>query len=147
MLETNHSVFTHNLKNSISKEILDHPFTNYWDIFILKHQHPINIALHILGIFVFYALLFTSWILHNPWLLFGLPLSQIVGLIGHLLFERSHIDIQDAVFSLRASRCLGLILLRILQGKYRQDIHQRLEILQQYQTCQNKKTRDLYNLP
>jgi hypothetical protein len=121
------------LKNPINNEILDHPFTDYWDIFILKHQHPINITLHILGIFVFYGLLFTSWIQHNPWLLLALPLSQITGLIGHLLFERSHVDIQDAVFSLRASRCLGLMLLRTLQGKYREDIHQRLEILQQYQ--------------
>jgi hypothetical protein len=121
------------LKNPINNEILDHPFTDYWDIFILKHQHPMNIALHILGIFVFYGLLFTSWTLHNPWLLLALPLTQIVGLLGHFLFERSHVDIQDAVFSLRASRCLGLMLLRTLQGKYREDTHQRLEILRQYQ--------------
>ncbi|PAX57156.1 hypothetical protein CK510_09305 [Brunnivagina elsteri CCALA 953] len=122
-----------NPKNSINSEILDYPFTDYWDIFIIKHQHPINIALHILGILFFYSLLLTSWILNNPWLLIALPLTQTVGLLGHLLFERSHVDIQDAVFSLRASRCLGLMLLRTLQGKYRQDIHQRLEILHQYQ--------------
>jgi hypothetical protein len=112
-------------RNAISAEIQDHPFTHYWDIFVLKHQHPINIALHVVGIFVFYSLILASGWLRNPWILCGLPLTQLVGLLGHWLFERSHIDHQDAVFSWRASACLGRMLWRILVGKYGEDIHQR----------------------
>jgi hypothetical protein len=49
-------------------------------------------------------------------------------------FERSHIDLQDAVFSWRASYCLGKMLLRVLMGKYRDDIQERKAILQNYQS-------------
>lgn len=121
------------LRDKISDRILDHPFTDYWDIFVLKHQHPINIALHIIGIFFFYGLLFTIWKSHNFWLVLGLPLTQLIGLAGHFLFERSYIDLQDAVFSWRASFCLGKLLFRVLFGKYGEDIRQRQEVLQQYQ--------------
>lgn len=125
--------FHQNLRNKIDDRILDHPFTDYWDIFVLKHQHPINILLHITGILFFYGLLFVIWKSKNYWLIFGLPLTQLIGLAGHFLFERSHIDIQDAVFSWRASFCLGKMLFRVLSGKYGEDIRQRQEILQQYQ--------------
>lgn len=120
------------LRNRINNQILDHPFTDYWDIFILKHQHPINIILHILGILFFYGLLFSAWKLQNFLLLLGLPLTQLVGLSGHFLFERSHIDLQDAIFSWRASYCLGRMLLRVMLGKYRDDIRERQEVLEQY---------------
>jgi hypothetical protein len=121
------------LKNRISNQILDHPFTDYWDIFVLKHQHPVNITLHILGIIFFYSLLFSAWKLQNLCLLLGLPLTQLIGLTGHFIFERSHIDLQDAVFSWRASSCLGRMLFRVLMGKYQDDIRQRKEILYNYQ--------------
>lgn len=122
------------LRNQISNQILEHPFTNYWDIFVLKHQHPINITLHVVGICFFYGLLFSVWKLQNLWLLLGLPLTQLIGLIGHFSFERSHIDLQDAVFSWRASYCLGKMLIRVLMGKYQDDIHQRQEILKNYRS-------------
>ncbi|MEH2056623.1 MAG: Mpo1-like protein [Nostoc sp.] len=120
------------LRNRINNQILDHPFTDYWDIFILKHQHPINITLHIWGILFFYGLLFYTCKSQNFWLLLGLPLTQFLGLTGHFFFERSHIDLQDAVFSWRASYCLGKMLFRILMGKYQDDIRQRQEILNNY---------------
>ncbi len=125
-------VNTQKSRNRISDQILDHPFTDYWDIFILKHQHPMNIMLHVAGIFFFYGLLFFACMLHNPIVLLGLPLTQLVGLIGHFLFERSYIDRQDALFSWRASRCLGLMLLRIILGKYQEDIRQRRELLAEW---------------
>ncbi|MBD2446376.1 DUF962 domain-containing protein [Nostoc sp. FACHB-152] len=125
--------FQKQLRNRINNQILEHPFTDYWDIFVLKHQHPVNVALHILGIVFFYSLLFSAWKLQNLWLLLGLPLTQLIGLTGHFLFERSHIDLQDAVFSWRASYCLGRMLFRVLIGKYQDDIRQRKEILYSYQ--------------
>ncbi|OUL35962.1 Mpo1-like protein [Nostoc sp. 106C] len=123
-----------NLRNKINNQILEHPFTDYWDIFVLKHQHPVNIALHIVGILFFYGLLFSTLQLQNFWLILGLPLTQLIGLTGHFLFERSHIDLQDAVFSLRASYCLGRMLFRVVMGKYQDDIRQRQEILNNYQS-------------
>lgn len=126
------------LRNRIDDCTVDHPFTDYWDIFVLKHQHPINVALHVVGILFFYGLLFSTWKLQNFWLLLGLPLTQLIGLTGHFLFEQSHIDRQDAVFSWRASFCLGRMLLRVVSGKYGEDIRQRQEVLQQYQSKENQ---------
>ncbi|MDX2100138.1 MAG: Mpo1-like protein [Leptolyngbyaceae cyanobacterium bins.59] len=121
------------MKYPINDRILDHPFTDYWDVFVLKHQHPINITLHVLGIGIFYGLLVAIWQTRNPWLLLGFPLPQLTGLVGHFLFEHSHIDRQDAVFSWRASFCLGRMLWRIAIGRYGQDIRERQERLRAYQ--------------
>ncbi|MCT7972052.1 DUF962 domain-containing protein [Laspinema olomoucense] len=104
------------------------PFTEYWDIFLLKHQHPMNVALHVVGILIFYGILFAAVWFQNSWILLGLPLTQLTGLMGHFWFERSEIQLRDAVFSWRASFCLGRMLWRILLGKYKEDVRQRVEL-------------------
>jgi N-acyl-D-aspartate/D-glutamate deacylase len=109
-------------RNRINGSVADHPFTDYWDVFVMKHQSRANIALHFLGVIIFYGLLALALASRNPWLLVLLPLSQTVGLLGHYFFERSHVDLQDAVFSLRASRCLNKMFVRIITGKYGGDI-------------------------
>ncbi|MGA9772624.1 MAG: amidohydrolase family protein [Blastocatellia bacterium] len=123
-------------RNRINDSVADHPFTDYWDIFVMKHQSRSNIALHFLGVVIFYGLLAVALILRNPWLLLLLPLSQTVGLAGHFFFERSHIDLQDAVFSFRASRCLNKMFVRIITGKYGEDIRRANDELKAYQRTQ-----------
>ncbi|MEW6130793.1 MAG: amidohydrolase family protein [Acidobacteriota bacterium] len=123
-------------RNRISREIPEHPFTDYWDIFVLKHQHPANIFLHAVGVVIFYGLVVLAFALKNYWLLLLLPSSQLVGLIGHLLFERSYIDMQDAVFSIRASRCLNIMFWKILRGRYRKEIREKQARLKAFQLAQ-----------
>src|SRR5215510_8642054 len=126
-------------RNRINATIDDHPFTDYWDIFVLKHRNPYNIALHACGVIIFYGLLVASWLARNPWLLCLAPLSQLVGLAGHYFFERSHIDLQDAVFSLRASRCLNRMFYKLITGEYGREIRRRNEVLREYQSRHAKK--------
>ena len=126
------------LRNRINDTIPDHPFTDYWDVFLLKHRNPINIALHFLGVIIFYGLIVLAVAFGNPWLLLMLPLSQLVGLAGHYFFERSHIDLQDAVFSFRASRCLNKMFLYVLTGKYRQEIERAVKALNEYLMAKSK---------
>ncbi|MBE9242362.1 Mpo1-like protein [Synechocystis salina] len=128
-------------RNKINTHILDHPFTDYWDIFVLKHQNPLNIALHLVGIVIFYGLLLSAWQLHQPLLLFALPLSQLTGLLGHFFFEKSHIDLQDAIFSWRASFCLGRLFWQVLTGKYIHTIESHLEELSKIYPIQNNTLR------
>jgi len=66
-------------------------------------------------------------------------LSQLVGLAGHYFFERSHIDLQDAVFSLRASRCLNRMFYKLITGEYGREIRRRNEVLREYQSRRAKK--------
>jgi N-acyl-D-aspartate/D-glutamate deacylase len=116
----------------ISETITDHPFTDYWDIFVLKHQHPANVAFHAAGVVIFYGLCLWAWLSGQPWWLALLPLSQLVGLLGHRLFEPSHVDRRDAVFSLRATRCLNRMFLRLLTGRYPGDVRRARAELQAY---------------
>jgi N-acyl-D-aspartate/D-glutamate deacylase len=106
----------------ISEEIREHPFTDYWDVFVLKHQRPANVACHAAGVVLFYGLLALPLLGASWWWLALLPLSQAIGLAGHRLFEPSHVDRRDAIFSLRASRCLNRMFLRLLTGRYAGDV-------------------------
>lgn len=119
-------------RNRINDSIRDHPFTDYWDIFVLKHQNPWNIALHAAGVLIFYGLLLAAYATSNPLLLFLLPLSQLTGLAGHYLFERSHIDLRDAVFSIRASRCLNRMFYGLITGTYKDELIRTNRILREY---------------
>jgi hypothetical protein len=127
-------------RNRINESIADHPFTDYWDVFVLKHRNPANIALHALGVIIFYGLPAAAWLAGNPWLLLLLPLSQLVGLAGHYFFERSHIDLQDAIFSFRASRCLNRMFFKIITGGYGEEIRSRAEALREYRLSQGRRS-------
>jgi N-acyl-D-aspartate/D-glutamate deacylase len=99
-----------------------HPFSDYWDVFVLKHQNRWNIALHAVGVVLWYGLLAAAVIMRDwRWLLLT-PSSQLVGLLGHRLFERTPVDPSDAVFTVRASACLNRMFVRLLLGRYRGDI-------------------------
>jgi hypothetical protein len=111
-------------RQRIGGGIEDHPFTDYWPVFVLKHQRPANVALHMLGVVVFYGLAALAWADGSAWWLLGLPSSQLAGLIGHRLFEPSHIDRRDAVFSLRASVCLNRMFVRVVLGRYPGDVRE-----------------------
>ena len=107
----------------------------------MKHQHGGNIALHVLGVVIFYGVAALALMSRKPVLLLLLPLSQMAGLMGHYFFERSHIDLQDAVFSARASRCLNKMFLRIITGKYGADIRRANDELKAYRLAQENAAR------
>lgn len=105
-------------RNRIDDQLLDHPFRDYWDVFVFKHQSHGNVGLHCLAVLMMYGSGLAVLATRNPWWLLLVPLSQATGLIGHWLFERSHVDIRDVVFSWRASRCLNRMFLSVLVGRY-----------------------------
>ncbi len=117
-----------------------HPFTDYWDVFLLKHQKWPNVAFHVAGVLIFYGFAAAAIALRDARLLLALPLSQIVGLVGHALFERSPIDLRDAIFSVRASRCLNRMFARVVTGRYGDDVRVRRESLQAYRTARGLAT-------
>lgn len=129
----------------INDELIDHPFVDYWEVFVLKHQDPRNLACHMAGVVLFYGLPAAAWFLGNPFLLFGLPLSQIVGLIGHRFFERSYIDSQDAVFSWRASWSLNKMFVYVLTGRYQRELKALQERLKDYRSRGMKPVQKTYS--
>jgi N-acyl-D-aspartate/D-glutamate deacylase len=109
-------------RNRFDDEHFEHPFTDYWDVFVFKHQRTGNVALHCVGVVLMYGAVAGALATRNPgWLLLAVA-SQVAGLAGHLLFERSHVDLRDMVFSWRASRCLNRMFLAVLRGRYGSDV-------------------------
>ena len=105
-------------RNRIDDELVDHPFRDYWDIFVFKHQARGNVLMHCAAVVMMYAGGLAAVATWNPWWLLLVPLSQATGLAGHWLFERNHVDTRDVVFSWRASRCLNRMFLSVLRGRY-----------------------------
>src|SRR6201999_2882792 len=104
--------------NRIDDEIVDHPFHDYWDIFVLKHQHPANIGLHCLGVVMMYGAWAGLAATGVWWWLALIPASQMTGVLGHALFERTHVDSRDAVFSWRALHGLNRLFAAVVLGRY-----------------------------
>lgn len=99
-----------------------HPFSRYWDVFVMKHRNPWNVAFHAIGVVLWYGP-FLAAVLQRDWRWLPLTLlSQAAGLLGHRLFERTPIDPSDAVFTVRASACLNRMFLRLLAGRYFEDV-------------------------
>jgi hypothetical protein len=67
------------------------PFTSFYrDHFLDEHQHPANIALHMLGVAAGLGLLVASLTVISGWWGLAFPVVHVVpGLIGHRLFERN----------------------------------------------------------
>jgi N-acyl-D-aspartate/D-glutamate deacylase len=108
-------------RNRLDNSNYDHPFTDYWQIFVFKHQDRANVLLHCLAVLMMYSALPLALLLNWWWLLL-VPASQLTGLAGHLLFERSHVDTRDFLFTWRASRCLSRMFSRVLTGRYWRDV-------------------------
>ena len=108
-------------RDRLDDSTYDHPFTDYWHIFVFKHQQRANVLMHCLAVVAMYAAiplaLLVSW-----WWLLLVPVSQLMGLAGHFLFERSHVDTRDFAFSWRASRCLSRMFVSVLTGAYWRDV-------------------------
>lgn len=108
-------------RNRISDDTALMPQSDYWPVFLLKHQHPGNVALHCAGFLLMYLIPLAA-ICVNNWLILLMPLSQITGLAGHFLFERSPVDTRDTVFSWRAFLSLHRMFFCVIAGRYWREV-------------------------
>ena len=64
------------------------------------HQHPINLALHIIGVFAGLGVIGASLTVWPLWTIIGFPIAHVTpGLIGHRLFDRD-----DSIGDIRLTR-------------------------------------------
>lgn len=109
-------------RDRIDDDIVDHPFRDYWEVFVFKHQRIENVLMHCAAVLMMFGAPVALLLTGNWWWLLLVPLSQATGLAGHFLFERSHVDFRDLVFSWRASRCLNRMFFSVLGGRYRAEV-------------------------
>lgn len=110
--------YQESIRYRIRAALPTHPFSDYWKIFLMKHQSPICVGLHAAAMIYLYGLLAYTFTSGRYSLLFAVPLTQLIGLASHALFERNHIDFEDAIFSYRAFLCLNRMLALLLVGRY-----------------------------
>jgi hypothetical protein len=118
----------------ISRDIPDHPFDDYWEVFVCKHQDARNVSVHCACVLMNWAGMLLLLVTFNPWWLCLMPASQVLGLLGHLAFERSHVDRQDALFSMRATRCLNRMCYLVLTRQYSAEVQRVRAELDRYLT-------------
>jgi hypothetical protein len=116
--EKDEIIYQEKLRFYIGARFPKHPFTSYWDIFLLKHQNPVNIWLHVFAMFFLYGVILAAVLTQKWQLLFLVPLSPISGLFAHNYFEPTHVDFEDAIFSPRAFVCLNKMMVRAVTGSY-----------------------------
>ncbi len=110
--------YQNHLKMKVNDDIADHPFQDYWEIFVLKHQKPLNIWVHVIAMYYLYAVLGALIITGNWQWLIAIPLSPLAGLITHHLAEKTHIDFEDALFTRRSFYCLNKMMILATVGRY-----------------------------
>ncbi len=63
----------------------------YASAYRAEHQHPVNLALHIVGVFAGFGLLAASFTVWPWWTALGFPIAHVApGLLGHRLFDRDN---------------------------------------------------------
>lgn len=105
-------------RNRLSSDLDAHPFTDYWDVFLLKHQNKANVWLHCFAVFLMYFVPALAVATGKLWILLFWPITQSTGLLGHALFEPTPIDTRDSVFSWRAFSSLNRMAYLVLTGQY-----------------------------
>lgn len=105
-------------RNRISDIDIDHGFDDYWPVFMLKHRHPANVLCHALAVGLMWLIVLAAILTWDARLLFLVPLSQMLGLFGHLRFEPSSVDPRDTIFSWRALASLHRLTWSFFTGRY-----------------------------
>jgi hypothetical protein len=61
----------------------------YQTVYRSDHQHPVNLALHIIGVFAGLGVIAASLTVWPLWTMLAFPVAHVApGLIGHRLFDR-----------------------------------------------------------
>jgi hypothetical protein len=72
----------------------------YQTVYRSDHRHPVNIALHIIGVFAGIGLILASLTVWPFWAALGFPIAHVgPGLIGHRFFDRD-----EAIGDMRLTR-------------------------------------------
>ncbi|MDF1660402.1 MAG: amidohydrolase family protein [Planctomycetota bacterium] len=133
-------------RNRLSADLEDHPFTDYWDVFLLKHQNKANVWLHCFAVFLMYLVPALALFTGQLWILLFWPITQSTGLLGHALYESTPIDTRDSIFSWRAYTSLNRMAFLVLINRYDLELSRVRKQLADYRTelavtKNNKETR------
>ncbi len=68
-----------------------------WEFFVWRHRGFGNLFLHFVSFNFFFIGIIVFFLNFNYWFLISIPLSQLIGFMGHYLFEEGGVRSRDFV--------------------------------------------------
>jgi hypothetical protein len=98
------------------------PTLESWDLFVVRHQKPSNLAGHFISLLLFYGSPFLALLTSQPIWLVGFFSSGAVGALSHHLTGDGKINLQEATSSPRVVFYVTLLFAKLALGTYQNDI-------------------------
>ena len=96
---------------------MDHELTS-WDLFVLRHSKPGNLAVHALSLAMFAGSPVVALVTWNPWWLLAFFTSGVVGAAGHYLFDDAGVSLREATSQPEVPYFVVLMFYKLLRGTY-----------------------------
>lgn len=93
-----------------------------WDLFVLRHRHPGNLAVHFVSALMFFGTPIAAAATRNPWWLIGFFSSGMVGVFGHYAFKDSGVSLREATVATEVPYFVLVMFYKIARGSYRRDV-------------------------
>jgi hypothetical protein len=107
-----------------------------WDLFVIRHQKPTNLAGHFVSFLMFYGGPAFALATGSPWGWFVFFASGGVGALSHFLTGDGKVNLREATSSPLVVFYVTRLFWRVFRGTYQQDIqranenHRRLQAIQ-----------------
>lgn len=98
------------------------PTLESWDLFVVRHQKPSNLAGHFISLLLFYGSPLLALLPSQPIWLVGFFISGGVGALSHHLTGDGKVKFQEATSSPRVVFYVTIMFAKIVRGTYQNDI-------------------------
>lgn len=100
-----------------------------WDLFVVRHTHPGNLAIHALSAALFFGGPVVALLWWTPWPLVGFALSGLLGASGHALFKDGGVSPREATSQPEVPPWVLLMFWMLLTGTWWPEVEQARERL------------------
>lgn len=98
------------------------PTLESWDLFVVRHQKPSNLAGHFVSLLLFYGSPLLALLTSQPIWLVGFFSSGAVGALSHHLTGDGKINLKEATSSPRVVFYVTVLFVKLALGTYKNDI-------------------------
>ena len=110
-----------------------------WDLFVVRHQKPSNLAGHFVSFLMFYGGPLLALTTGNHWGWVAFFASGAVGAISHFLTGDGKVNLREATSSPLVVFYVTLLFWKLFRGTYRQDIERANANFRKLQTLQSDR--------
>jgi hypothetical protein len=98
------------------------PTLESWDLFVVRHQKPSNLAGHFISFLLFYGSPLLALLTSQPMWLVGFFISGGVGALSHHFTGDGKVNLHEATSSPRVVFYVTILFAKLALGTYQNDI-------------------------